>query len=333
MSLAIRPFELTDADYEAVVAVHNALWPDDPASVESLRYREKVRNKDRYFVRLLGELDGRVIASAVGGEAWWSTVPDKYHIHVSVVPEHQRRGVGTQLHDRILDGLTERGAVLLETQTREDKPDYVRFLTNRGYEQVMRQQFSKLDVEAFDESAFAEFENRPGELGLEVGTLAEFQKTDPDWQRAMWELDSELMLDVPFPEPIRPESFEEYVKHFGHPSFLPEAWFLAKDGDRYVGMSCLWKPLADPDSIYTGLTGVRREYRRKGVATSLKVRAIRFAREYGARYIKADNEENNPMYQLNVRLGFRPTPAWLMYHRKLNDTAERTPPEDTGTSP
>jgi len=333
MPLAIRPFELTDADYEAVVAVYNALWPEDPASVESLKYREKVRNKDRYFIRLLGELGGRVVAMAVGGEAWWSSVPDKYFLNVSVVPEHQRRGFGTQLHDHLLGAMSERRAALIETETREDKSEYVSFLTKRGYKQVMRQQFSKLDVAAFDDSAFAEFEDRPKQLGLEVGTLDEFRKTDPEWQRAMWELDSELMKDVPFPEPIKPEPFDEYVKHYGHPGFLPEAWFLAKDGDRYVGMSCLWKSLADPDSIYTGLTGVRREYRRKGIATSLKVRAIRFARDFGARYVKADNEENNPMYQLNVRLGFRPTPAWLMFHKGLRDAAEESPPEKTETTP
>ena len=317
MTLAIRPFGATDADFDGVVAVHNALWPDDPASVESLRYREKTRNKERYFVRLIGELEGRIVASAAGGEAWWSSIPDKYFLGVSVMPEHQRKGFGTRLYDDVVGRMSERRAALIETQAREDKPEYVRFVTKRGYEQVMRQQFSKLDVEAFDDSAFAAFEDRPKELGLEVGTLAEFRERDPDWQRAMWELDTELMKDVPFPEPLEQEPFEEYVKHFGHPSFLPEAWFLAKDGDRYVGMSCLWKSLGDPDSIYTGLTGVRREYRRKGVATSLKVRAIRFARELGARYVKADNEENNPMYQLNLRLGFRPTPAWLMFHKKL----------------
>jgi hypothetical protein len=51
--------------------------------------------------------------------------------------------------------------------------------------------------------------------------------------------------------------------------------------------------------------------------------AFEFAKAQGARSIQTDNEEKNPMYDLNVRLGFKPIPAWLIFAKEL-----RTPAED-----
>ncbi len=54
---------------------------------------------------------------------------------------------------------------------------------------------------------------------------------------------------------------------------------MAVDGDEYVGMSNLWDDRAS-DALYTGLTGVKRSHRRRGIATALKVRAIAYARAH-----------------------------------------------------
>ncbi|HYN89501.1 MAG TPA: GNAT family N-acetyltransferase, partial [Ardenticatenaceae bacterium] len=69
--------------------------------------------------------------------------------------------------------------------------------------------------------------------------------------------------------------------------------------------------------FHTGVTTVRREYRRRHIATALKVRAIRFAREQGAREILTNNDAGNPMYQLNLKLGFEPQPSWVRVEKKL----------------
>jgi hypothetical protein len=54
----------------------------------------------------------------------------------------------------------------------------------------------------------------------------------------------------------------------------------------------------------------------------MKVRAIGFARQYGARVIETDNEENNPMFQLNLQLGFEPQPAWLDFEKQFEEEKE-----------
>ena len=56
-----------------------------------------------------------------------------------------------------------------------------------------------------------------------------------------------------------------------------------------------------------------------GIATALKLHAIRFAKKEGIELIETENEENNPMYQLNVQLGFRPLPAWVEFEKTLQE--------------
>ena len=79
-----------------------------------------------------------------------------------------------------------------------------------------------------------------------------------------------------------------------------------------------------PELLEQGITGVRRAYRRMGLATALKLRTLDYAKAHGAKFIRTDNEENNPMYQLNLDLGFRPKPGFLVYEKEFRE-AERIP--------
>ncbi len=132
-------------------------------------------------------------------------------------------------------------------------------------------------------------------------------------------------MDVPLPEPPTKGSFEQFASRFDAPGYAAEAHFIAVEGDRYVGLTGFWTSLVEKHKLYTGLTGVVRSHRRKGIATALKLHGVRFAREYGATIIETDNEENNPMYDLNVRLGFKPVPAWWTYRKELKNPNGDTP--------
>ena len=132
------------------------------------------------------------------------------------------------------------------------------------------------------------------------------------------------MTDPPTKEPL-----DEWTKGFKGPNFLAEGWFVAVDpnidtsnynnldsGD-YVGITMLGLDLALPEKMHTWLTGVVRTHRRKGIATALKDKAIELAKSRGAKRIDTGNEENNPMYDLNMQLGFKPKPAWVNYQKNL----------------
>ena len=112
---------------------------------------------------------------------------------------------------------------------------------------------------------------------------------------------------------------------YAHPNFRMDAHFVAVDKHKstqtsvweIVGVSQIGINPATPDKVQTWLTGVRRAYRRLGLATALKLQAIAFVQTHGARYIETDNEENNPMYTINMTLGFEPQPAWLEFQKEI----------------
>jgi RimJ/RimL family protein N-acetyltransferase len=174
-------------------------------------------------------------------------------------------------------------------------------------------------VPAFDPTPYAGLEDRLRAGGITIATLRDLA-ADPNRDRKLYDLEWELQQDVPAAEDLTRADFEKWLEvTIQAPMCLPNGYLVAVEGDKYVGMSNLWGDRAS-DMLYTGLTGVKRSHRRRGIATALKVRAIAFARANGNPIIKTNNEINNrPMLSINERLGFVPQPAWIQFEKRLRD--------------
>ncbi|MCK4510936.1 GNAT family N-acetyltransferase [bacterium] len=315
----IRPFDGSDEDYQAIVDVWNASFPDEVSDAESRRHQDETRQKQFLFERLIGELDGTPIMNAYYGEDEWSHFPGKYRLGIQVVPEYRRMGLGRAAYDYIWDKIKDRdpAPVALVAYAREDDPDSMRFVEKRGFRVAQRNQFSMLQVQSFNPVPFDGALKRVDESEVDVRSFKELMAEDEGALRKAYEAGWEFLQDVPFPDPIQKMPFTQYMAEIEGPWGMPESWFMAVDQGRYVGMSQLWRIPAQPNRLQTGLTGVSRTHRRRGIATALKVRAIAGAKEAGFETIRTDNEENNPMYTLNVKLGFKPIPSWLSYKNEL----------------
>ena len=319
----IRPFETTDEDYEGFAAVELAVWPEYRDTVAEWKHRDETRDPKYLFHRFVVEVEGIMVASGIYCEPWWSLRPGKYFVNMSVHPDYRRRGIGTALYNLFMDALSDYDPNTVISNTREDQADALRFLAKRGFRQQMRFPVSHLDVAAFDPAPFGSKVATVEASGIAIRPLAEVAATDPDWKRKLWDLEWELLQDVPSPEPLTRQTFENFEdRQLGDPGFNPDALFIALDAGRWVGTSGLWMAEGDPEKLYTGLTGVVRSHRRRGLATAMKVRAIAFAQAYGARIIETDNEENNPMYDLNMQLGFKRQPAWLAFEKRMKEEKE-----------
>jgi GNAT superfamily N-acetyltransferase len=145
----------------------------------------------------------------------------------------------------------------------------------------------------------------------------EFVATVPDWARRYYDFEWEITQDVPMHSPPTRPPFDHWIKFVDFPEFTPDAWWVAVDNGVPVGMSSLWPREKEPALASTGLTGVRRSHRRRGLATALKLKAMHWAVDNGFTTIQTDNEENNPMFGLNLSLGFVPAPAELEYRKVL----------------
>lgn len=317
--IKIRPFD--ERDYDALVTVSNAIFPDRVTTVDEQRYEDGLFDRTKYawerYVAI--DRDTGVLAGYAG--LWhipWNFHPRKFGITIRVQPQRWGRGIGAHLWDRLVHALQLRDALAGRAVVREDLPQALRFVQTRGFAEVMRTWESHLNVAACDLSQFAGDVERAAAAGVTVVTLGDEMAKDPACLRRQYALDMELTADVPSPDPFTPVEFETWRQHgVASPWFIPDAYFIAVCDGQYVGTSTLWKPKVG-DWLQQGLTGVKREYRGRGIAQALKVGTVEYARAHGCAQIRTENEIHNArMIAINDRLGFVRQPAWIVYSKEF----------------
>lgn len=313
----LRPFA-GEADYAAMAAVGVARPGEDAMSVGFLRRRDRERDRSRPVLRSLAELAGRVVGFAETGYLYNTPESRCAQLDLRVHPDFRRRGIGGALFVRACEELAPLAPRLVEAAARERSPAGIRFLERRGFRLAQRNPLSELDPSTFDPA----FPAAPP-AGIELRSLGELMRDDPEWRVKLYELQCAVERDVPWYGEVHVRPFDEWAASYAdNPDLLPDAHLVALDGDAYVGLTQLWASEADERVIYTGLTGVRRSHRRRGIASALKARAIRHAAGFRTAagevpVIRTGNEESNPMLALNRRLGFREVDALNVYVREM----------------
>nr|BAL56655.1 GCN5-related N-acetyltransferase [uncultured Acetothermia bacterium]BAL59324.1 GCN5-related N-acetyltransferase [Candidatus Acetothermum autotrophicum] len=319
MNFQLREFTVND--YPAIAQIGNAIYPDYRYSPEEIQYDDEHFDRTKYiFKRYVAEVNNQVVGYAEYNHMPHMFHPQKFWVYVGVHPDFQRQGIGTALYEKIVSDLIALKAVRAFTSAREDYPRSVAFLQKNGFSEIRRTWESRLAVKNFDLSQFAHYLERFFAHGLTITTLADELKRDPESLRKLHELYVIIMEDVPHPDQYTPVDFEHFLRYsIEHPDAIAEGYFIAKDGEKYIGLSNLRKSKDEPKDLYQGLTGVQREYRGQGVAMALKLKTIEYARTHGYEVIKTWNDSDNVgMLTINEKLGFVRQPAWITFAKEFS---------------
>jgi GNAT superfamily N-acetyltransferase len=269
----------SDADLEAFIRIRRTLLPNESGGTVALLRADLAANPDRHFY--VAELDGEVVGS---GLISLSDLGDRFSVKVRVLPQARRRGVGTALLRQLITHATgDKVGTHLEEE--ESRPFAERF----GFRETDRQveQVKHLGDEP---------DPPPLPDGIEVVTVAE----RPSLLREAYPLACEGYSDMALERPAQ-ISLETWLRE---EATLPEGSFVALAGGEIVGWSGLVQH--DNDGVAEdGLTVTRRDWRHRGLATTLKRMELAWAAEHGFREVVTWTQQGNEgMRSINELLGY-----------------------------
>ena len=310
-----------DPDWPTVTAIASArAGGDTPAYKLWVARREKF-DESKYFRRQYVVENARAKQIVAYGAVEQSVYLPKYRLLLLTAPDRLERGLADQLFDQLSSDLIEAKAITVSCRQYASETELIEFLKSRGFEETSRVLELRLNVAA------ASFSAQPIE-SISITTFAEERIRDPRCVEKLYELTTLLEQDDPARGPIAPPAYNarEALMWLEMPYVLPDAYFIAKHGDEYVGVSNVSLFEAVPGGLTQGFTGVKREYRRRGVATALQICGIIYAQTHGYQIVQSfTRPEQSAMRALNEKLGFEPVCEEVLLEKCLREVVAVDP--------
>ena len=292
--VAVRRAE-AEPELEAWRSVRLAVVPNErcPSAQELLR----TAAPEKLF--LLAELDGQVVGCGVADR---SELAGLGMVAPRVLPEARRCGVGTALL-LALAGHVEGLGFTAARATVEDEGSLA-FAYRFGFREVGR------EVEQVRVVGEREVHAEPIP-GLELVSLAD----RPDLAaRTYHELAAEALRDIPVESPLE-ISAEDWEREW---LAWPEGTFIALADGEIVGYAGVERDEDVPRRAGHSVTVVRRDWRRRGVASALKQETIAWASVSGVRELYTWTQDVNAgMRRVNERLGYVPRGLGIFLRAEL----------------
>jgi L-amino acid N-acyltransferase YncA len=272
----------SDEDLRAYVELWNTVTPDESSTVEQQRKR---RERDPRRLYVVAEREGELVGCGYAGP---SDTPDRGFLAPRVLPDARRQGIGTALLRELAAHLTTLEFVSMSSHLDGADAGSLAFALRHGFEEVDRQ------VEQV-KLIGSESAGVPPD-GITFTTLAD----RPELLRQSYDLAVEGYADMATYAPVT-ITLDDWLD--GDGGDVPAGTFAALASDDVVGFSGL---CAMPGGGFEdGLTVVRRDWRRRGLAEALKRAKLAWAAENGvAEIVTWTQRGNEGMRALNERLGY-----------------------------
>lgn len=316
--LELRPAVLEDAPLAA--DLETAITPDDPRDPDMMTFWWGHPFGNERIVRWIAVDGGAARAFvAAGHNPWQAGEPRFGWVRVRIHPDEWAE-------DRYLDGLRRGEAWLREEaaeigvqRVREDATAELETLQRHGYREERRNRVSRLDLVRHRDRLLASASAAHAEMDRQgVRMLPLTADTDPDKLQKLYALDLEATEDVPKSVPWPVPTFDEWsALFFEHPGHRADRIWIAREGDRIVGLSFMGYP-PKRGTPWTSFTATARSVRGRGIARALKYQTVAQAIELGATRVETHNDAANaPILHLNMEMGYEPAPAIIELHSKL----------------
>ncbi len=269
-------------DLEAWAQIKSRVVPDEPVTVEQL-----VASDEPGRLLLLAELDGVLAGCGIGGR---SAFGDRAFIMARVLPEHRCRGVGSEL----VRALAEHGRALGRSGVNSfvewhDEPS-VRFAERLGLTEVDYQ---------LEQVRLVGVEPKPS-LPVGVEVVAVGDRRD-ELLAAAWPVAQQGYEDMPLPGAVT-HPRESWLRD---EATRPDGTFVAFEGGELVGYAGMTDHANGDATAEHGLTVVRRDRRRRGIARALKRSQLHWAAAAGVvELVTWTQKGNDGMQALNASLGY-----------------------------
>lgn len=291
----------TDADLTAVADLASAITPDDPMTVDEMRWADTTYPGT---IRYLAEVDGNPVGAASVGRIY--VYPPEYpdaFAHIVVDESHRRRGIGEALLMAVSDGARRSGKTGLHLRASEGRPEGIAFLRHRGFAELERARMVELRLEGLGAPA----------VELPAGSAITTLAARPELVAGVHAVALEAFEDIPGGDaPMAAGDLAEFrARDVDRPGMPPDAFMVALDtaSDEVVGYACLMFVPGSTTVAWHDMTAVRRSWRGRGLATALKRATVAWAiRNDLTTLVTGNDEANLGMRAVNARLGYTPLP-------------------------
>ena len=313
MTMHLRDLRLDLSDMQALTALVEADLPEYyPRRPAEERLAERVDATARPGMVALGsvvEQDEQVvgISSVTNMHVAW--LAGAVAIWIAVRTSHRRQGIARKIFEADLDRARRARFTCFITNVDDGEPLAVGLAAALGFQIVDRGYNLRIDISAWSPSQGRDVLARAADAGVEIVSLRDLQTQNGDWCRQLYDLSVAFIEDVP--SFIAPHSSDmiggdletfQYKLDHDHRVDMDGSFVAIVDG---VLAGTSWLRRVSPKICGHPLTGVRPEYRRRGLVKALKHRCFAWAQEQGVRYINTQQHESNAaMLALNKQVGF-----------------------------
>jgi len=324
--IEIKKFTETNKEFKELARIDNLVnhdsidHPEDDKNSWEIRDRGQIRNRLLLYKNNI--LIGAMYYSQGKNE---NSKTAFYTLHLD--PTHNNRGYRKLLYNKMLEEVKVFNCNQVHTSI-YDHPNYSehkKLLINNKFKLVQTNREYSCDIKKVDIEKYQPLIKKLESDGIKFYDSKEEMQNYPGKFPSHYKKLEELIWiydqDMPIPDGIKHQrpSFEQFMKYshnFEQNNYGVEIIAVLKG--EYIGSTDIHVyHKSEPHKGWTGGLGVLKEFRRKGIATAMKIKAIEVLIKKGVTEVRTDNEENNPMYKINVALGFKPVPFSLDYSKEI----------------